>query len=123
WVVENISSTGGWKRFSGTYRMKENGWLCIGLRHYNATGQPAVKFRKIKLERGRKPTDWSPSPDDKVELAKLGTTIIEGGYIKTSLLNASEIRSQIVDANYIRTIELDAAKITTGTLSTSRLDL
>src|SRR5690606_4794375 len=86
-------------------------------------GTTASTIYKIKLERGNQGTDWSPSPDDKVELAKLGTTIIQGGYIKTSLLNASEIRSQIVDANYIRTIELDAAKITTGTLSTSRLDL
>jgi hypothetical protein len=41
-----------------------------------------------------------------VEQAQLGTTVISGGYLNTSL----------IDANYIRTIDLIATKVTTGKL-------
>lgn len=41
-----------------------------------------------------------------VEQAQLGTTVITGGYLNTSL----------IDANYIRTIDLIATKVTTGKL-------
>ncbi|MCW0487116.1 phage tail spike protein [Riemerella anatipestifer] len=72
----------------------------------------------IKLEKGNKATDWTPAPEDveqeiiavkskvnqidnlgtmawqnSVEKAMLGSTIVQGGYIKTELLNASAIVS------------------------------
>ncbi|WP_260393338.1 phage tail protein, partial [Riemerella anatipestifer] len=72
----------------------------------------------IKLEKGNKATDWTPAPEDveqeiiavkskvnqidnlgtmawqnSVEKAMLGDTIVQGGYIKTELLNASAIVS------------------------------
>src|SRR5690606_14085541 len=53
-----------------------------------------------KLEEGNKATDWTPNPDDYgamayediVELSKLGTTVIENGKIKTTLLDAEYIK-------------------------------
>lgn len=79
-------------------------------------------FKDLKIEKGNKPTDWTPAPEDidkgiasaqntantalgkfgdlgmlawknAVEKAQLGETIIQGGYIKTELLNASAIVS------------------------------
>ncbi|MDP3561751.1 MAG: tail fiber domain-containing protein [Legionellaceae bacterium] len=53
-----------------------------------------------------KPALGSLSGLNIVELAQLGTTVITGGYLATSL----------IDANYIRTIDLIATKVTTGKL-------
>lgn len=53
-----------------------------------------------------KPVLGSLSGLNLVELAQLGTTVITGGYLATSL----------IDANYIRTIDLIANKVTTGKL-------
>ncbi|WP_377084678.1 phage tail protein [Riemerella anatipestifer] len=77
-----------------------------------------IYHRNWKLEKGNKATDWTPSPEDiqaeinavkakadqldnlgtmawqnSVEKAMLGDTIVQGGYIKTELLNASAIVS------------------------------
>lgn len=48
---------------------------------------------------------------DVVELSKLGNTVIEGGRVKTTLLDAAWIQANVVTAQYIDTLELDAAKI------------
>lgn len=53
-----------------------------------------------------KPALGSLSGLNIVELAQLGTTVITGGYLATSL----------IDANYIRTIDLIATKVTSGLL-------
>ncbi|MGY5678256.1 phage tail protein [Riemerella anatipestifer] len=77
-----------------------------------------IYHRNWKLEKGNKATDWTPAPEDvqaeinavkakadqldnlgtmawqnSVEKAMLGSTIVQGGYIKTELLNASAIVS------------------------------
>ncbi|ADQ83073.1 phage tail spike protein [Riemerella anatipestifer] len=76
------------------------------------------KVSNVKIELGNKATDWTPAPEDvqaeinavkakadqldnlgtmawqnSVEKAMLGSTIVQGGYIKTELLNASAIVS------------------------------
>jgi hypothetical protein len=60
---------------------------------------------------------------DVVELAKLGSTVVEGGYLRTVLLDAAAIRANIINAEYIRTLELNADKITSGTISAARIDV
>lgn len=86
-------------------------------------GTSSSTITKIKLEKGNKGTDWSESPQDKIEKAKLGNTIIQGGYIAADLLDIAAIRAGTVTAAYINTLQLDAASIKTGKFSADRLEL
>ena len=61
---------------------------------------------------GDKATYWTPSPEDTIGLAKLDETIIDGGYIKTSLIKANSITADKIDVNSIF-----AKRITTGNLT------
>ena len=55
---------------------------------------------------------------DIVELAMLGSTVIENGKIKTVLLDAEYIRANIVNAAYIQALDIAATNLaaTTGTI-------
>ncbi|MFX1616305.1 phage tail protein [Riemerella anatipestifer] len=102
-----LSYTGTWKKAESL--RPHLGWA-------PANGEFIIKCWKI--EKGNKATDWTPAPEDvqaeinavkakadqldnlgtmawqnSVEKAMLGDTIIQGGYIKTELLNASAIVS------------------------------
>ncbi|MCW0509519.1 phage tail protein [Riemerella anatipestifer] len=102
-----LSYTGTWKKAKSL--RPHLGWA-------PANGEFIIKCWKI--EKGNKATDWTPAPEDvqaeinavkakadqldnlgtmawqnSVEKAMLGDTIIQGGYIKTELLNASAIVS------------------------------
>ncbi|MFX1715337.1 phage tail protein [Riemerella anatipestifer] len=102
-----LSYIGTWKKAKSLH--PHLGWA-------SANGEFIIKCWKI--EKGNKATDWTPSPEDvqaeinavkakadqldnlgtmawqnSVEKAMLGSTIVQGGYIKTELLNASAIVS------------------------------
>ncbi|MFX1617835.1 phage tail protein [Riemerella anatipestifer] len=102
-----LSYTGTWKKAKSL--RPHLGWA-------PANGEFIIKCWKI--EKGNKATDWTPAPEDvqaeinavkakadqldnlgtmawqnSVEKAMLGSTIVQGGYIKTELLNASAIVS------------------------------
>ncbi|UFZ22806.1 phage tail spike protein [Riemerella anatipestifer] len=102
-----LSYIGTWKKAKSL--RPHLGWA-------SANGEFIIKCWKI--EKGNKATDWTPSPEDvqaeinavkakadqldnlgtmawqnSVEKAMLGDTIVQGGYIKTELLNASAIVS------------------------------
>ena len=108
--------------YSGVNRW--NGFTCD-------TANVAIDVKKFKCERGTKCTDWTPAPEDvakeiaevrdkanqldnlgalawknAVEKAQLGNTIIEGGYLKTELINAAEIvsRGGGVNSSYVESI-------------------
>lgn len=116
-------SAGQWKRVSltATIQSVNGGGDLVGIKGVNMPNA-VVEFRNAKIEKGNKPTDWTPAPEDleakitnaqntantalgkfnelgvlawknAVEKAQLGETIIQGGYIKTELLNASAIVS------------------------------
>ena len=55
--------------------------------------------------------------DDAVEKAKLGTSILEGGYLKTGFVDASRIDTGTLNANRIA-----ANSITTSKLSATAID-
>lgn len=59
--------------------------------------------------------------EDVVELAKLGQTIIEGGYIKTELLTADNIRTGSLGANQIDVNELSAITASLGTITAGNI--
>ncbi|AKQ39400.1 hypothetical protein AS87_03450 [Riemerella anatipestifer Yb2] len=102
-----LSYIGTWKKAKSL--RPHLGWA-------SANGEFIIKCWKI--EKGNKATDWTPAPEDvqaeinavkakadqldnlgtmawqnSVEKAMLGDTIVQGGYIKTELLNASAIVS------------------------------
>lgn len=60
---------------------------------------------------------------DIVEVAKLGSTVITGGKIVTTLLDVDWLQANVVKADYINTLALDASVIQTGLLSATRIDV
>lgn len=52
--------------------------------------------------------------EDKVELAKLGTTIIEGGYLKNTLIDTVELRALLITVTYLQGLELNFTRGTIG---------
>ena len=61
--------------------------------------------------------------EDAVELAKLGDTIIEGGYLKTGLIDASRIDTGTLNADVVDVINLSASNISTGTLDANTISV
>lgn len=70
-------------------------WTC-GLRtDYIASG--SIQYKAFKVEKGNKPTDWTPAPEDYLPQANLvsnwttNTTWIDGGKIYTGSITADKI--------------------------------
>ena len=61
--------------------------------------------------------------DDLVEKARLGTTIIDGGYIRTELLTADNIVAGTLNAGVVSVTNLDAGNIATGELDADFIDV
>lgn len=57
--------------------------------------------------------------EDAVELAKLGTTIVDGGYLQTIMIDANLITTGELDASVVDVTNLNASNIVTGTLDAS----
>lgn len=83
--------------------------IVVSLGFYEGTD---IEVRAVKLEMGDKATYWTPSPEDTIGLAKLDETIIDGGFIKTSLIRAGSITADKLDVNSIF-----ANRISTGNLT------
>lgn len=63
WISGELTSD--WKRFTHTFTVPNKSdvvYLSIGLR--NTDSIESVYFRKVKLEKGNKATDWTPAPED-----------------------------------------------------------
>ena len=90
--------TTSWKRFSHTftnYQGQENNNDSVVYIN-NTSPNTTVTVAHIKIEKGNKPTDWTPAPEDvEVEIAALdylkaalndGSTEIAGGLLMTNVL-------------------------------------
>lgn len=51
--------------------------------------------------------DGGKITDNTINLAKLGDTVISGGFIKTGLLDADAIKADIINVNYLQGLTLD----------------
>ena len=60
--------------------------------------------------------------EDAVEKAKLGTTIIDGGYLVTGMINASRIDTGTLNADRIATKSITGAKLADGTITPVQID-
>lgn len=96
-----IGSTTAFKKFQVTFT--SSGSKTDGILRFATTGGVLnnwFEVRAVQLERGNKATDWSLAPEDMgdlpftglVEAAKLGSTIISGGYLVTGLIGVGNIR-------------------------------
>ena len=56
------------------------------------------------------------SPDGLIEFAKLGTTVISGGYLQTVFLDANKITAGILSADRIAAKSISGAKMADGTV-------
>ena len=86
----------------------------------------SISLKEIKIEVGNKATDWTPAPEDVQEdchqlgypnyadlvaKATAGSTIISGGYINTSLIDADAI---IAEMAYIGGLTIGENKLYLG---------
>lgn len=60
--------------------------------------------------------------EDAVEKAKLGTTIVDGGYLVTGMINASRIDTGTLNADRIATKSITGAKLADGTITPVQID-
>lgn len=60
--------------------------------------------------------------EDAVEKAKLGTTIVNGGYLVTGMVNASRIDTGTLNADRIATKSITGAKLDDGTITPVQID-
>lgn len=60
--------------------------------------------------------------EDAVEKAKLGTTIVDGGYLVTGMINASRIDTGTLNADRIATKSITGAKLDDDTITPVQID-
>lgn len=60
--------------------------------------------------------------EDAVQKAKLGTTIVDGGYLVTGMINASRIDTGTLNADRIATKSITGAKLDDGTITPVQID-
>jgi hypothetical protein len=60
--------------------------------------------------------------EDAVQKAKLGTTIVDGGYLVTGMINASRIDTGTLNADRIATKSITGAKLADGTITPVQID-
>jgi hypothetical protein len=104
-----VSVTKDWQRISVTITTptgltKNHMWLAIH-GHY----QSDLYVRNFKLEKGNKPTDWTPAPEDYLPQANLvsnwttNSTWIDGGKIYTGSITADKIAANAITSDKIAT--------------------
>ncbi|MCL1652597.1 phage tail protein [Elizabethkingia miricola] len=128
--------SGTWVKVFVTYdKVIGTNTSLIGLDGIDAPVGTKIKYRNFKLEEGSKATDWTLAPEDiqadinnaqnsanqannsianlgvlawknAVDKAMLDDTIIEGGYIKTTLINAQAI---VIGGGGVTTPDLSSA--------------
>ena len=60
---------------------------------------------------------------DVVEYAKLGSTILTGGYIKTELLDVAYIKANVINAAYIEAMDIVSKSIRTANSGVKRVEI
>lgn len=130
-----------WNRVSIKFKTKADTTKIPGLRFHVYPGSTTGTrwLKNVKLEKGNKPTDWSPSVDDVTadiaaavkpsndQLAAWAhannKTLIDGGKIFTSSVTADQIKSNTITATNGIIASLDADKITAGTVKAKHIQI
>lgn len=135
--------TSEWKRYWVAWQIDSTGDLSINkivlIRSDGSQVGQSVYVCGLKFEKGRTPTDWTPSPDDKADQSiidawgssevKDDVTQINGGYIQTNTINAEQLNVENIFSsgsaamNIINAQEINANRITSGTIKANYLEL
>ncbi len=119
-----------WKRVFITADVVDNGRAYIQVQYPYAN----IQICMVQVEKSNLLTAWNPHPEDvasriqsamqaavidsrsglgslawenMIEIAKLGSTIMEGGYLKTTLIDVVALRAQIITADYISALNVN----------------
>ena len=133
-TLSGFGETPGWARISATFTVSQDGTLTPG---FETLEDSQLWICGMKLEKGNKATDWSPSPEDQnayadtaAEQAVSNQTqkdifnkltdngTLPGLFMRKGQLyiNASYLKSGIIDANEVTVENLSASSITSGKL-------
>lgn len=135
--------TSEWKRYWVAWKIDSTGDLSVYktvlIRSDGSKVGQSVYVCGLKFEKGRTPTDWTPSPDDKADQSiidawggsevKDDVTQINGGYIQTNTINAEQLNVENIFSsgsaamNIINAQEINANRITSGTIKANYLEL
>lgn len=120
WAFQNIGITGSWKRFSLSVTVPEHVTkLSIGLR---STAGYVNKFRFLKIEKGNKPTDWSPAPEDiDSELLSVRSSITQNADKIALVVEGTDSSGNVVLTNNALDIIADNIDLT-GKVTFNSLD-
>ena len=129
-----VSSNYSWCYYTGTWKKANSIALHFGW--YYAIG--TYYIRKIKFEKGNKPTDWTPAPEDKANQSIIDNwskddvvgdeTTINGGYIKTNTIKTDQLAVGDIFStgnavmNIINSQEINANRITSGKITSKSID-
>lgn len=82
-----------------------------------------VKVRNLKVEKGNKATDWSPSPEDAASrLTRIDANGIYTGTISAGQINAGTISADRIAAGSINSSKLDANSIKANIINASYIN-
>ena len=75
-----------WKRYSASINIVKNEHVPI-IAFLTRQADTQIDIKKIKLEKGNKPTDWTPAPEDKADVSHThSASDINSGTLATSIL-------------------------------------
>lgn len=141
------SDLGKFKTLFITFKLTEDADSFRPFVYFGASPNVVMNIAYMKLEKGNKPTDWAPSPeqintdilnsennlqnyvdgkvDDTISLTEgwkyPGTTYIDGGDIYTNSITANQIASKTITANEINVSSLSALSANLGTVTAGTL--
>ncbi|WP_144461753.1 phage tail spike protein [Siminovitchia fortis] len=142
-----INKNGWGNRFSATFIIpKDTTGIMVRIRFprvVESVGK-SIRFRKIKLEKGNKATDWTPAPEDMATQSQISqlSDAINLRVTKKDLINQINIdtsgilisgKKLVLDGNTTVTgtfkvnnaniVSVDAGKMTTGTLDAGKVSV
>lgn len=119
-----VDLTDNWQRISNTFRVNtiSGNWAIY------ANNSTLLKIKHIKIEKGNKPTDWSPAPEDQATVADVSSQITQLQNDINLRVKTGDLVSQI-DVN-VKGILLDGAStyitntthIDTGVIKAAMID-
>ena len=124
----SISGT-TWKRYTVTYTPTGTGSLTFYIDNANTE----VHIAQVKLEKGNKPTDWTPAPEDTdASIAQVDAyiaawcynndkTYINGGKIYTGTVTATQIAANAIIAGKIAANAVTTANLQADSVNSDKI--
>jgi len=110
-----VTLSNEWKKYYITYRVHPDNTrktVIVGRRFKSGDTNGNVQIRKVKLETGNKPTDWSPAPEDmdnkyaslNVKVDKINSTVAtktDKSYVDQKANDITSVVANKADISYV----------------------